>query len=153
VAAGVSVEEARADHEREALANLEPCDYETGLAWCRLALSRYGGVDALDEIPLEDAGPCDDCQAIVDFALCRQHAMSRLRVRAGLATNSGMNPESLRNQPPPADPHAWTVTNAGRYTTPELRTAFHHWQLDPDQAVELVDLAADLAREHEGAVA
>ena len=155
---GVSVEEARADHEREALAAQEPADREHSLEWCRLLLARYGGANQLDEIPLETAGPCDDCTTIVDvryqvgrYTLCRTHATLRLRARARLEAQHFEQP--LRDQPPPADPHAWTVTNAGRYTTSQLRRAFHYWGIDSDLAVELVDLAADLARAAEGQAA
>lgn len=140
----------RARHEQEERETAEPVDREHGLEWCRFMLSRYGGADQLDTLPVVTVGPCDDCANPADpryqlgrFQLCSLDATRRLIVRARL---DEQHVPSLLDEACPVDAHAWTIANAGRYTTVELQHAFTRWNIDPDLAVELVDLAADLAR-------
>lgn len=148
--AGVTPEEARwLNTESARDLDYQETPREQALEYCRHLVGRYGGADQLAQLPLEDAGPCADCQETVEtryrigrYALCRHDAISRLRARAH--TDKPLRTPTTYRTPIPADPHGYIVANARNITPRTLRTLLRDWRIDPDYAVELLDLHADL---------
>lgn len=144
---GVTEQEARAQAE-QARASEEETPREQALEWCRLLVGRYAGADELASLEVVDAGPCMDCARIVDaryqigsFAICRDHAVSRIRARTHVETTSipGPVPDEHR----PDDLEHWAASVAAMYSERAVRAALRVWAIDDDQVVELVDVYAD----------
>lgn len=157
VDAGVTIEEARWLEEESARhATQQDTPREDALQYCRRLVGRYGGADQLANLPLEDAGPCTDCNTTVEaryrigkVTVCRHDAVLRLRAQrhADAPIAAALTPRRSM----PADLHAYVAANARNLTTSTLRAQLRDWRINDDYAIELLDLAYDLAHQSEAA--
>lgn len=89
-----------------------------------------------------------DCNRIVDaryqvgsFAVCRDHAVSRIRARTQTETTSIPGPVPDEHQPDNLE--EWAIAAAAMYSERAVRAALRVWAIDDDTVVELVDVYAD----------
>lgn len=146
---GVTEQEARARAER-ARQDEEETPREQALEWCRLLVGRYAGADELATLQVVDAGPCMDEHTghpvevryqVGRFAVCRNHAVMRIRARLNVEATDGWGyvPDERR----PDDLEQWAQAVAAIWSERAVRASLRVWNVDDDGVVETLDVYAD----------